>query len=160
MDDARVLIAIVGVIGVLAGALVTALVSLFTGWLGRRHEHRRWLQENRLEAYLAFNRALSAWEKAMKEREAPELIRALEATADQVSLLAPLHTMAATQRLLGFALDAHRVARMGRGEGAWSDEMREASRMLLLRQRADLQHGQLVGLGYRQAIWMHERREK
>jgi hypothetical protein len=50
--------------GALAGALVAALGTLYAGWLTRRHEHTRWVMEQRLEAYAAFNTAVAAWQHA------------------------------------------------------------------------------------------------
>jgi hypothetical protein len=51
--------------GAAAGAVLTALTSLFTGWLSRRHDQRRWLLGRRLEAaYVGFNAAVNAWQLA------------------------------------------------------------------------------------------------
>lgn len=62
---AQVLAALFG--GAAAGAVLNSLFSLFTGWLGRRHEHRRWILEKRLEVYVDL---LNGWHTFMSA--APE----------------------------------------------------------------------------------------
>jgi hypothetical protein len=55
----QVLAALAG--GAAAGALITALTTLLAAWLTRRHEHRKWLLDKRMETAVAFNKAAQVW---------------------------------------------------------------------------------------------------
>jgi hypothetical protein len=92
--NTSVTIALAGGIGALAGALITACVSLVTTWLSRRHEQRRWRLDKRLEAYVDFNAAANAWMLAytragrVTDKLNDDLMRLADATR-RVQLLAP-----------------------------------------------------------------------
>lgn len=141
--DVRLLIALVGVVGVLAGALVTALVSLFTGYLSRRHDERRWLLDKRLEAYVAFNAALAAFHNASDGAELAALIehrdRMLE-ISDTITLVAPHETSHYASRVtrLVIRLITCRVQGDSREED-FREQLTIESDALLSLQRLDVQ---------------------
>jgi hypothetical protein len=110
---AQVVAAVAG--GAAAGALLTALTSLFTGWLSRRHDQRRWLLDKRLEVYVAFNaaantlqldwaRAVQTWPKDV--RLLTETLADLSARHDEVRLLAPPATETKSQEAMSAAQGA------------------------------------------------------
>jgi hypothetical protein len=96
--------------GAAAGAVLTALATLFTGWLTRRHENRRWLLDKRLEAYVDFNRALNAYHltwSSIVHTEHPDVtpmtkaLAALNDCEDRVRLLAPPATVDKSSGIVG-----------------------------------------------------------
>lgn len=94
-------IAVVGVAGTLAGVLVG-------GWQGRRHEHRRWLRDKRLDAYSAFGAAVNEWQRTYNLRgSSADLETIIELTRDVldryqvVALLAGEKTRQQAQELVG-----------------------------------------------------------
>lgn len=108
MNTTQLVAALAG--GAAAGALLTALTSVFTGWLTRRHEHRRWLLDKRLEIYSEFNTAVAAFQGAyIREAPSDELadrVRDLAARRAHVELIAPPAT---TGRVVEVFNDAARL---------------------------------------------------
>jgi len=94
VEDVRVLVAIVGLSGILAGAVLTTLTSFATGYLSRRHEHRRWLLDRRLEIYVDFNRAVSNWQKSRSRADEPGMLDVKETTRETLDALTRLHLVA------------------------------------------------------------------
>jgi hypothetical protein len=150
--------------GAAAGALLTALTSLFTGWLSRRHDQRRWLLDRRMEAYLALNAEISHWTGdgvSAPGRDSVRQLGRLMEQEDRVSLVAPARTVDAVQAAVGKVFDAERVITSDPdGDDVSSDEPREAllavSRAmgyLIRAQRQDLQ-----GVDPRWRRWLRQRK--
>jgi hypothetical protein len=120
--------------GAAAGALLTALTTVFTGWLGRRHEHRRWLLDRRLEAYTAMNTALGHWMKQFTHwklgEELTQLTKAMQDLADKqqaVRLLATPRTGRAAHDVLAVATAAYiTTVRAAQQQQELSDEVSDA----------------------------------
>lgn len=109
--EAQVWAALFG--GAAVGALVTFLGTLLNGWLTRRHEHRRWLLDKRLEAYSAMNTAIGTWLRAYAHLERVGLPALMEASGDladkqqAVRLVASPATRDRAQAVLAVALEAN-----------------------------------------------------
>lgn len=110
---AQVLAALFG--GAAAGAVLNHLFGLVTGWLDRRHEHRRWLLDKRVEAYVSYNEAWNLYLKRVQavakgtDRQSERLDESLRGLADatlRLGLIAPEDTDRAADRLLGRAHEA------------------------------------------------------
>jgi hypothetical protein len=105
VSTAQLVAALAG--GAAAGALLTALTSLFTGWLSRRHDHRRWLSDKRLATYADFGVALNAWQVAYRE-ESVDMEAAIQKLTDErnlIELLAPHDTTALASAVTRRAYD-------------------------------------------------------
>lgn len=139
--DIRLLIALVGVGGVVAGATLTALVSLFTGWLARRHEHRRWLLDRRLESYLAFNEAVHECSKMDGEPTEDQLkaLRAVQVATNKLVLVAPMETANLAAGVLSTATAAVKREKKGLDAKAAWGSLLEQQVDVLIRQRGDVQ---------------------
>lgn len=121
--------------------LLTAVVSLFTGWLSRRHEHKRWLLDKRLELYLALNEALTTREKLDRGPVGDQipLIEDLGRRRGDVQLVALIQTSRQTT-MTGSAAAAVLEALQKRGDVDEAREVYSAARTdLKFRQRADVQ---------------------
>lgn len=127
--------------GATAGALLTGLVTLITSVLTRRHEHRRWLLDKRLETYVAFNDSLLECMKLEGEPIDRQLegLRQLQGRLSELALLAPMETANMATDAFGAATAVARCNQRG-------DESAEAFRSLaalqvelMMRQRADMQ---------------------
>jgi 5-carboxymethyl-2-hydroxymuconate isomerase len=57
VDDVRLTVAIIGVGGVVLGAVIAGTLSLVTGLQSRRWAHQQWILDRRLETYSAFVQA-------------------------------------------------------------------------------------------------------
>jgi len=91
--------------GAAAGAFLTGVVTLITTLLNRRHEHRRWLLDQRLHSYAAFNQAMNRWAVGRKSAEANRLLLDLTAEGQRVRLVAPPATAQAVAELVREAID-------------------------------------------------------
>lgn len=131
-----VLVALVGVGGVIAGAMLTGLVTLATTLLNRQHEQRRWLLDRRLEVYGRFNAAYRAWDQRPDAPSADVLLDALHVEVDQLALLAPVPTLRQAQELLWMARAAPEDPKKQTDEEITGRA--EANKTLLFRQRHDL----------------------
>ncbi len=144
-DDGRcavtpqIVAALVG--GAAAGALLTAMTSLFTGWLSHRHEHRRWLHDKRLEAYTAFNVAMVAWtdllEPGSRKADIDQRLQAYSAS-ETVALLAAYKTARQSFKLLRKAAEISDAAPGEGDQASLHDELLNLSSILMYRQRQDL----------------------
>ncbi|SFO58051.1 hypothetical protein SAMN05660359_04480 [Geodermatophilus obscurus] len=86
--------------GAAAGAFLTLLGTLYSGYLSRRHEHRRWLLDKRLQAYTEFLAVMAEWEVLYRRvrlkhiddsdmAEVRDLSKRLAASVRALRLLAP-----------------------------------------------------------------------
>lgn len=93
--------------GAAAGAFLTGVVTLVTTLLNRQHEHRRWLLDQRLNAYAAFNQLMNQWAIAAVQRPADgqRLLLDLAAAGQRVKLVAPPATGEAVDALVREAID-------------------------------------------------------
>lgn len=153
MNTAQLIAALAG--GAAAGALLTALTSLFTGWLSRRHEHRRWLLDNRLETYAAFNKAMNGFQlayqrKAFGQAEGVDALNEaliqLHDTQQGIALLAPEDTSSKADGLVEEAQTASAAVAGGtrsiedaRANQAWVEQLAILHGELVERQRRDVQ---------------------
>lgn len=96
--------------GAAAGAVLTAVNSLLTGWQSRRHERRRWLLDKRLESYAAFATGMTSWMSAYKADAPAETIEPvlgeLTAALIQIRLVAPYETAQQVHRLHDALIEA------------------------------------------------------
>jgi hypothetical protein len=141
--------------GAAAGAVLTGLVTLLTTLLNRRHEHRRWLLDKRLEAYVAFNDELTACVRAMQtgpKGEARRLAASLNALSETITLTAPMRTADLARRLASTALvQAHSEAPLGT---RFAHEYAELRAQLHAGQRLDVQRAGLARRAFhRFAAW-------
>ncbi|MGK5112295.1 MULTISPECIES: hypothetical protein [unclassified Geodermatophilus] len=132
----QVLAALFG--GAAAGAVLTALNTLVTGWLTRRHERQRWLLDQRLDIYSDFNQAMAALETAYTRQspseELVDLLGALTAQLARLVLVAPAGT---TQQARAFFTDVVSFydavvdLRLETGQhGPYTKEVRDIARRL------------------------------
>jgi hypothetical protein len=144
VEDVRIIAAIAGALTAAGLGLMTALLA---GSLTRRHEHRRWLLDKRLEVYAQFNQSVSAWEESFNRsrsyspKDAAAAVRGVLFANAQLSLLAPPATAAKARVVLERIITATED-RVDRDE---EESLEEASWMrrhfveLVQLQKADMQ---------------------
>ena len=134
---AQLWVAILG--GAAVGQLINAAVTTLLARRGRTHEHQRWLLDNRLEAYFAYQTAYVAWQRSRSSEDRPgQLLRLgdLIAETNRHVIIAPPETA----QLAGQAVDAAmEVARGGDDEGTAVTRFGDAVARLTVQQRVDLE---------------------
>ena len=128
---AEIWVALLG--GAMAGQVINALVTTRLARRERTHENQRWLWEKRLEAYVAFNDAVSTWQRsrAGEHRESVERLGAVLHEADRHVIVAPQET----------AQLAHQVAAAAMVITRGGDEVQEAwARFTDAKARLTVQH--------------------
>jgi len=134
------LVAGIGLGGVIVGAVVAGGFALLTGWLDSRREHTRWLRERCLDAYLSFYRTIEST-PAMHSKETlargdvtyPQ--RLVDALAD-LALLGPRKVESAGSAMMSQAIMAKLNPPRGIGDPQTPEDKRLSKAKALFEREA------------------------